>query len=265
MLLAQFSDLHIQADSSNEDFVATEACLQAAVAHLNTLSPSPDALLITGDLVDNGLAADYARLRACLARLNMPVYVQPGNHDDRIELCRAFADVDYLPAPGAFIQYAVEHLPVRLLVLDTLIPGQVEGALCGERLAWLAARLAEQPNRPTIVALHHPPFDTGLQGMDGIGLGEGREALAELVAAHPQIERVLCGHLHRSIQRRWQGTLASVCPSVTHALYLDLGGQGLIGKTLEPPAYQLHQWTASGGLVSHLVYVGEFPTRMLQL
>jgi len=52
---------------------------------------------------------------------------------------------------------------------------------------------------------------------------------------------------------------------VAHGLYLDLGNQGLIGKTLEPPAYQLHHWSPSGGLVSHLDYIGEFPTRMLQL
>lgn len=263
MLLAQFSDPHIEDRATPAEFIDTAACLRAAVAHLNRLDPGPDAVLITGDLVDTGSEADYRLLRALLAPLRVPVYLQPGNHDDRAELCRAFPDHHYLPEPGAHIQYTVEHLPVRLVVLDTLIPGQVGGELCQARLDWLAARLAEQPRRPTIVALHHPPFDTGIRSMDRVGLVAGREALGELIGAHPQVERVLCGHLHRVIQRRWRGTLAGTCPSVAHALLLDLSDQGKLGTILEPPAYQLHQWSEDGGLVSFVDYIGEFPTRLL--
>ena len=263
MLLAQLSDLHIEAHAGADGFIDTAACLRAAVAHLNALAPPPDAVLITGDLVNTGSDADYALLRELLAPLAMPVYLQPGNHDDRAALCRAFPDHDYLPAPGEFIQYTVETLPVRLVVLDTLEPGKVGGALCQQRLDWLAARLAEQPRRPTLVALHHPPFDTGLAAMDRIGLGPGRTEFAELIAGHPQVERVLCGHLHRHIQRRWQGTLAGTCPSVAHALLLDLGDQGRLGSILEPPAYQLHQWREAGGLVSYLDHIGCFGTRLI--
>jgi len=263
MLLAQLSDLHIEAREEPDAFIDTAACLRTAVTHLNGLDPHPDAVLITGDLVDTGSPADYALLRELLAPLPMPVYLQPGNHDDRAGLCRAFADHPYLPPPGEYIQYTVEDLPVRLVVLDTLIPGKVGGELCAARLDWLAARLAEQPERPTIVALHHPPFDTGIQAMDRIGLDAGRAEFAALIARHAQVERVLCGHLHRHIQRRWQGTLAGTCPSVAHALLLDLSDRGRLGSVLEPPAYQLHQWREPGGLVSYLDHIGQFSTRLV--
>jgi 3',5'-cyclic AMP phosphodiesterase CpdA len=99
-----------------------------------------------------------------------------------------------LPRDGAFIQYTVEDWPVRLVALDTLIPGESGGRLCAERLAWLDARLAEAPGRPTVVFMHHPPFVTGMRKMDEMGL-DGTDGLAAVIRRHPQVERIVCGHL----------------------------------------------------------------------
>jgi 3',5'-cyclic AMP phosphodiesterase CpdA len=93
--------------------------------------------------------------------------------------------------------------------------------------------------------------------MDRIGLANA-DALHAIVQRHPQVERVLCGHLHRPIQVRWAGTLASTAPSPAHQVALDLAEDAPSQFVMEPPAYQLHRWHPGTGLVSHTAYVGAF-------
>jgi 3',5'-cyclic AMP phosphodiesterase CpdA len=257
MLIAQITDTHISTpDSVNDRYFRTPEHLERAVAHLNRLDPRPDVVLATGDLVERGEPQEYARLRAILDRLTMPVYVVPGNHDSREHLARAFADRGYLPAHG-FLHYTVEEWPVRLIGLDTHVPGEPGGRLCAERLAWLDARLAEGPARPTLVFMHHPPFVTGLQAMDAMGL-EGGPALAEVIRRHPQVERVVCGHVHRPMTRRFAGTVASTSPATAHQLALVLAPARHLAVVMEPPACTLHLWLGpEAGLVSHLSVIGD--------
>ena len=186
----------------------------------------------------------------------MPVYLVPGNHDDRVMLPRVLDRHRYLPRDGGFIQYTVEDWPVRLVALDTLIPGASGGRLCAERLAWLDARLAEAPGRPTVVFMHHPPFVTGMRKMDEMGL-DGTDGLAAVIRRHPQVERIVCGHLHRSIVRRFAGTVACTGPATAHQLALDLGSVPRLATVMEPPACLLHFWMGAEGLVSHLSVIGD--------
>lgn len=258
VLIAQITDMHIRPEGVLAyGRVDTAPYLARAVQHLLGLKPRPDLVLATGDLVDAGSAAEYARLRALLAPLSMPVYLIPGNHDDRDALVAAFSDHRYLPRGGQFIQYVVEDFPVRLVALDTLVPGKTGGLLCEERLHWLAARLAEAPDRPTVIFMHHPPFETGIEHMDGYGLARSREFI-EVVSRHPQVEGVLCGHLHRPIQARLGGTVASTAPSTAHQVALDLEKGNPLMFTMEPPACQLHLWRPGAGLVSHTSYIGDY-------
>jgi 3',5'-cyclic-AMP phosphodiesterase len=255
MLLAQITDLHVTTPGKLLDsHYHTAVRLEAAVKHLLALDPRPDAVAITGDLVDDGSSDEYERLVERLAPLPMPVYVVPGNHDEREAMRAAFGSRGYLPASG-FLCYEAEVGPVRLIALDTNIPGSPGGRLCAERLAWLDARLTEAPDRPTVVLQHHPPFATGIRAMDVMGL-EGRDGEAEVIARHPQVERILCGHVHRSIVRRFAGTLASTCPSTAHQIDLDLRPRGHLAVIGEPPACALHTWS-DAGLVSHLSYIGD--------
>ena len=257
MLIAQISDPHISIPGGRMDRAyATASHLQRAVAHLNALGPRPDVVLATGDLVDAGDVEEYRRLRALLAPLQMPVFLIPGNHDAREPLLAVFADHAYLPRDGGFLQYAVEDYPVRLLALDTLVPGESGGELCAERLAWLDTGLAEAPDRPTVVFMHHPPFRTGLNKMDEMGLAGG-EDLARVIRRYGNVEAILCGHIHRPITRRFAGTVAIVCPGTAHQIALDLRGGKRLAAVMEPPACMLHQWQGpDGGLVSHLSYIG---------
>jgi 3',5'-cyclic AMP phosphodiesterase CpdA len=255
MLIAQLSDPHIVAPGALlYGRVDTAGFLARAVEEVNRLEPRPDIVVITGDLVDKGDPAEYAHLRQIIALLPMPVFVIPGNHDGREALRAAFASDGYLPTEG-FLQYAIDQYPVRLVALDTLVPGSGGGELCAERLAWLDAELSREAERPTVVMMHHPPFATGIERMDKAGL-QGSEGLAAIVAQHPQVERILCGHLHRAIDRRFAGTVAATAPGTAHQMRLDLRpGSTSLRFMFEPPGYQLHLWR-DGALVSHTAFFG---------
>ncbi len=261
MLLAQISDLHVTAPGTLlYERIDTAGHLARAVVHLERLAPRPDFVWITGDLVDRGNEAEFAQLRELLAPLTIPWAVMPGNHDSRYgrdNLRAAFADQPYLPDDRETLDYVIEDWPLRLVALDTTVPGKTGGELEAGQIDWLAARLAEAPARPTVLALHHPPFVTGLDGMDAINCANG-EALGAVVAGHPQVERIICGHVHRPICMKWNGTVVTTAPGTAHQVALDLEPGRPVAWIMEPPACQLHVWQPGGGLVTHLSYIGDY-------
>ncbi len=255
MIIAQITDMHAgHKVSTAAGSLDTFEHLERAVRHLNALRPAPDVVLATGDLTHDTAPEDYVRLTEALAPIEQPLYVIPGNHDDRENLRAAFLDRGYLPSEG-FLHYVVEDHPLRLIALDTTIPGEAGGELCDARLAWLAARLEEAPERPTVVLMHHPPFETGIPFFDRIGC-RGGAAMGAIVERHRQIETVLCGHVHRAIELRWHGTVVQVTPSTGYQYPLQLREAEDIHPVFEPPACRLCVWTPGVGLVSHLSYIG---------
>ena len=104
--------------------------------------------VVTGDLVEHGSTAEYEHLRVLLATLVMPFFVIPGNNDSREGMREAFGSEGYLPRAG-FLHYAIEQYPLRIVALDTHIPGEHGGLPCAERLAWFDSALAAAPARPT--------------------------------------------------------------------------------------------------------------------
>src|SRR5258708_8705981 len=129
MLLCQISDLHVTASGQRlHGVVDTVACLERCVRRIIGLDPLPDLVVATGDLVDTPSARAYGLLREMLAKLPLPVYLLPGNHDERQALRAAFPDHRYLPREGEFLQYAIDEHPVRLLALDTVVPGEARRA-----------------------------------------------------------------------------------------------------------------------------------------
>lgn len=258
-LIAQISDLHLKAGQKlTYGVVDTLAALRRAVDHLNAQVPRPDIVVVSGDLVDFGRPDEYAVLHPELARLHMPCYLVPGNHDNREHLQAAFADHSYLPTlVGAPLDWVVEEHPLRLIGLDSTTPGAHGGQLLDNQLSWLDEQLARRPDAPTLLILHHPPFISGIGHMD-------REpfinacALEQVIARHPQVERLLCGHLHRPMQRRFGGSLSCVCPGTSHQIVLDLQQTAPAHFNLEPPGYLLHHWHEQA-LVSHNAVFGEHP------
>lgn len=256
MLICQITDTHIKLPGKLAyRRVDTAAMLEDCVRTVLALKPRPDAIVLTGDLVDLGRPDEYEYLQSLLAPLAMPLYAIPGNHDAREAMRNAFRASGYLPEAG-FLQFAVDDWPIRLVGLDTLIPGEGGGELCAERLAWLDRTLGQKPNVPTLVLMHHPPFPTGIGHMDKIGL-KGSDGFATVMARHPQVEAVLCGHLHRTIQTQIGGRRVLTAPSPAHQVALDLRDDAPSRFRMEPPGYMLHNW-AQGLLVSHTAAIGSY-------
>lgn len=257
-ILAQLSDLHIREPGELAyGRVDTAAYTRGAVESILRLRQRPQAVVVTGDLVDFGGDAEYRHLAQLLGPLAMPVYLLPGNHDDRAALRRAFPTHAYL-GDGGFVQYSVEIGDAALIALDTTEPWRSEGRLCPDRLAWLAGELERRRGQRTLIAMHHPPFRTLIGHMDEIGLLEGSEALEALLSRHPQVQRVICGHLHRAIDVSFGGAIASTSPSPAHQVCLDLDEDAASAWSLEPPAFRLHAWSGTAQVVTHLAFCGEF-------
>ena len=260
MLICQLTDLHVRPVGKTANRVSeTNMFTERAFRAVKRLSPRPDVVVITGDLTDCGLPEEYANLRALLHRsLAMPIYVIPGNHDRRDNLREALRDLPGVTADPRYVQYVVEDQPVRLVMLDTLVPGAAHGELRAEQLEFLDRSLAAAPDRPTLIGMHHPPFSCGIVHMDRIALHNARE-FAAVIARHRQVERIICGHHHRPIVARVAHAIASISPSVAHQVELSFDPNDTGAFLFEPPAFQLHRWTPADGIVSHTLYVEEFP------
>jgi 3',5'-cyclic-AMP phosphodiesterase len=242
-LIAQLSDPHVGADWIAPD---PAALLSAAVAAVGPLAP--DVVIVSGDLVENAADAEYEQVREALEPLDAPVHVLPGNHDDRDALHRHFG----VPgAGGEPVQYSVELGPLRLVVVDSTAPGHEHGELDRERLGWLDGELAAVPERPTLIAMHHPPLCTGAPAIDAIALrSDGRHALGELLERHPQVLKVVAGHVHRTVGSQIGGRPVLAIPSTYAELCLDFEASEL--KTIDDGrGYALHT-LVDGTLVSHV-------------
>jgi 3',5'-cyclic AMP phosphodiesterase CpdA len=246
--IAQLSDPHIGAEWADGDPAVGFA---AAVESVRALVPEPDAVIVTGDLADHAADREYEQVREMLASLPAPAYVLAGNHDDRSALSRHFG----VPgADGKPVQYAVDLWPLRLVVLDTTVPGEDPGALDAERLDWLDRELAIAPDVPTLLAMHHPPIVTGLPAWDRIALpAADRTALTAVVGRHPQVRRLIAGHVHSTLIGNLAGNTVLTAPSTYVQARLCSGsdelefGGGSAG-------FAVHR-LIDGELVSHLQFI----------
>lgn len=260
MLIAHLTDLHVRPQGIPAyGVVDTNMLLERALMSVAALRPAPDAVIFSGDLTDCGLEAEYRILADLLARhLEMPAYLIPGNHDRRETMKAVLGHLPGIAAAPDFVHYVVEDFPLRLVMLDSIVPGRDHGELCKTRLDFLDRALTAAPDQPTLVVLHHPPIRCGIRFMDEINL-RSAAALAAVIARHPQVERILCGHHHRPIVARFAGTIAQVAPSVAHQVTFDLAPDAEGSFVMEPPAYLLHRWEAGSGLTTHQIYVESHP------
>lgn len=253
MLIAQITDLHIgfAGDRPDEPNLLR---LDRIVATLRDLRPQPDLLIASGDLTEHGDEASYRRLQSALAPLGFPVHCALGNHDRRDAFRAVFA---LTPVADGFVQYAIDDAPVRCIVLDTLDETIHGGSFCPMRARWLADRLAEHPDRPTLIVLHHPPVAVGIASMYPDPAEPWIARLAEALRGHTNVIGLLAGHLHRPIALTWQGRPLTVCPSTAPELALNLtparspcaGDRRLVVLAGEP-RFALHQWTGER-LITH--------------
>ena len=229
--------------------------LQAVLDAALTDHGDAEAIVLLGDLTHHGTAAEYARLKPLLDRLPVPVIPMLGNHDRR----EAFREV-FKAAPDAdgFVQSIYDFEQTRLITLDSLNgppypDGHHSGRLCEARLQFLDNALSDRGDRHAIVCIHHPPFDTGIIGMDIIKLADG-DVFLDLLASHGNLHLV-CGHVHRTISGSRRGVPWSMFKSPCHQGVLELVDPNSHLSSNEPAAYGLALATESG-VVIHSVDVG---------
>ena len=228
-----------------------------AVDNLNSIDPPLDMAVISGDLANHGKEEDYIRVKSQLDRLNFPYFIVMGNHDQRETLKKVFNEHTYLKTEDEFIQYTLEDHPIRIIALDTLEPGTHFGLMCEKRIQWLKKKLADQPERPTLIFMHHPPMDTGMPYPDHLGM-HNKDAFASVIKQNPQIEAIASGHTHRDSVLRWNGTVVYVTPSSAFSYGLEFHDVDDVDPLMEPPAARIFRWDAEVGLVAHLSYIGNY-------
>ena len=160
-----------------------------------------DGIIITGDISDDGSTASYSDAYYILKELHLPLLAIPGNHDLRQPMMNYFAkDIDI--KSSGFFDWVYETSDTLIIGLDTLVEGQNHGMLRPESLNLLFESLNQPTEKNIILAIHHPPINTGIPFMDEIGL-KNSDALSDCLDAANQPIRILCGHVHGI----YQGTL----------------------------------------------------------
>lgn len=238
-IIAQISDTHVRVDDGDASLRQLRKALGQARAY------RADMILMTGDLVNDEREDEYAAFAEAIIDPPAPAYVLPGNHDDRARLRAALRGHAYLPASG-HLSYAIETFPVRIVCVDQIVPGETHGRLTDEHAVWLDQTLAQRSDCPTVVALHHPPFQTHDLLFDKIGLVDA-ELFSSVIARHRQVQRVICGHHHRVAVGQVAHAPVIVAPSTSWVYGLATNPeQEIAPKTDEQPGWMLHLWGPGG-------------------
>ena len=253
LVFAHLSDTHLDGTPRAADRT------RAVMTYLDRLPYDLDAVLVTGDIADHGLPAEYEEARALL-KSRHPVFVCPGNHDVRA----AFRDV-LLGEPAGTPEAAAAPLNrvhraggAVFALCDSSIPGRPDGRLDEETLGWLGAVLAEAPpGTPVFVAFHHPPVVLHSPYVDAIRQF-GEERLAALLRRYPNVPAVVCGHAHTPAATTFAGRPLLVAPGVVSTIRLpwERGEDGDLVDLLHPPAVAFHVLDDDGRLTTHYRVAG---------
>lgn len=252
MLIAQITDIHLGFDPGNPNELNAERLAQV-LRVLNEGPNRPDLLLATGDLTDRGDPDSYRRLAEAFSACTFPIWPCMGNHDDRASFAQHFP---HIPQEDGFVHYVIPLEGRRIIILDTLEPGRHGGAFCDARAAWLKARLDEDAATPTLIVMHHPPVEVGIEWMNTHPEEPWVARFMAAIAGRSNIMAILCGHIHRTITAPWQGTTVAVCSSTAPQLALDLRPMDPAAPddramiVADAPAFALHRWTEHG-LITH--------------
>lgn len=215
-----------------------EDCLSAVVAAMPRIGPV-DALLVTGDLSDDGSAESYELFRRMVEPLGLPLLAIPGNHDMREPMRTAFADLGLFGQAGR-LNWVRQIGALRLVGIDTLVEGCGGGVVDESTLAFLETAL--DASGPVLLAMHHPPFASGIHFMDAIGL-KGVERLADVLQRSPADIRIVCGHLHLAATGAVGQIPAIVGPSTCSTFQIDFRLDAPVGFFTSSGGFAVHDWS----------------------
>ena len=256
MIIAHISDTHIALDSPDANRRLSD--FERTIVDINALDPAPDVIFHTGDVVHNGRADEYVETVRILDNAQAPVYVIPGNKDDRTNLRAAFAPHGYLKPGSDFVEYAVEDYPVRLIAVDTKSLKSNKGDFCPERARHLIGQIDDETTKPIAVFAHHPPFQVPV-GPDPLNF-ETPEMLERLRRALQHSQRVVgvfSGHVHRPAE----GYVGHIPAIVVPCIATPLRKGEYPPHVKNCPIYYVHRFDPAWGFTTETRIVGaELPT-----
>jgi Icc protein len=239
LTIAHISDTHI--DAGERSVVRTQRVLR----YLAGLARRPDVVLVTGDVADHGAESEYERVRD-LVDLPTPVLFCPGNHDVREPFRKVLLGVE---PDGTPVNRAYRVGGALFAMCDSSIPGRDDGLLADETLDWLDAELAAAADLPAFVCFHHPPLVLGTPYVDGIRqFAEDR--LARVVARHPRVVALLCGHAHTAAATTFAGLPLLVAPGVVSTSVLPFESDAIVDLE-QPPMLAFHVLHDDRRLTTH--------------
>jgi 3',5'-cyclic-AMP phosphodiesterase len=247
IVIAHLSDIHIDLDDGQRSIGRARAVME----YLEGLPYDLDAVLVTGDIADHGLPAEYEQARELLASRH-PVLVCPGNHDERAAFRESLLGRPRSSAPVNQVHRAAGF---TVALCDSSVPGKDEGFLEEETLAWLEDVLDATPSGvPVLVGFHHPPALLHSPFLDGIRQF-GAERLADLVDRHPAaVVAFLAGHAHTPAATAFAGRPLLVAPGVVSTLRLPWEQRAHPEDHVHldaPPALAFHVLDDAGRLTTH--------------
>jgi Icc protein len=245
--LTHFTDPHLYGGETEAlRGVATLPALTAALARAQTHDWPPDALLVTGDIVQDD-PAGYPHFRRLFGALGRPVLCIPGNHDEPQALRRELAEPPFVVGG---------HLDLgrwRIVLLDSCLPGSASGYLSAASLAELDTALASAGKRHCLVCLHHHPVPMGSRWLDRVGLENAPEFLAT-IDRHHNVRGVVWGHVHQTYDALRKGVRLLATPS-TCAQFLPMADDFAVDP--RPPAYRTLELRADGSLLTEVVWLDQ--------
>lgn len=200
-----------------------------------------DAILVTGDITDTGDIESYYAFREQIERLTIPYFLIPGNHDLKESMLTCFSDKLTLDAKTQKINWVHDFDDIRLIGLDTSVPNVPGGILDDLTLAFLSESLLKAQGKPVLIALHHPPFQSGNHFMDNIGL-DGIVKLEAILSASNNDIRLVSGHLHSNIVATIGNKVAMSSVAISSAFLTDYRKDAPIGFSTDPRGYMIHEW-----------------------
>ncbi|EMM5418605.1 phosphodiesterase [Citrobacter amalonaticus] len=217
MLLAHISDTHFRShDQKLYGFIDVNAGNADVVSQLNALRERPDAVIVSGDIVNCGRPEEYRVARQILGALHSPLLLIPGNHDDKAHFLEYLHPLcPQLGTDPQNMRYAIDDFATRLLFIDSSLVGHSKGWLTEETIEWLEAQLFSAGDKPTAVFMHHPPLPLGNAQMDPIACENGHRLLA-LVDRFPSLIRIFCGHNHNLTMTQYRQATIATLPATVH-------------------------------------------------
>ena len=244
--IIQISDTHLVKEGCLvSKTLETAASLKNLVGRISKIKlevGSIDAIIVSGDISDDGTAESYQRFKSILSSLELPIFLVPGNHDVRSIFRSEFLSAGYLPKAGK-LNWHKKVGEIHIIGLDTLIEGQGGGELDGDTLKFLESTLEKLGNAPTLLMLHHPPFKSGIEFMDAIGLHTGRESFGDILSSYCGELIVVCGHIHTNIITRLRGHTVISAPSTCSSFVYNIHNDAPVEVLKQEGGLILHDWS----------------------